>query len=222
MPDLDPSTTALVARLARVDTTSLADASPLLRVLPPEIAALRPGSRLVGRVVVVDARDDLVPVLVGLRSAGAGDVLVVSGSPGRALAGELFATEAVRRGLVGLVIDGFCRDSRTLRSMDLPVFARGVSPRAYGAAKVPAAEGPVQIGDVNVWSGDLVLADDDGVVVGSPAEIAAAIDGAEAIQTREEALRAAIERGESLFDHLNVDEHVAALTDGRDSRLAFS
>lgn len=222
MPDDDPSTTALIARLARVDTTSLADASPLLRVLPPEIAALRTGWRLVGRVVVVDARDDLVPVLVGLRSSGAGDVLVVSGSPGRALAGELFATEAVRRGLAGLVIDGFCRDSRTLRSMDLPVFARGVSPRAYGANRVPAAEGPVQIGDVNVWSGDLVLADDDGVVVGSPAEIAAAIDGAEAIQSREEALRAAIERGESLFDHLNVDEHVAALTDGRDSRLTFS
>jgi len=222
VPDEDPSTTELIARLARVDTTSLADASPLLRVLPPEIAALRHGSRLVGRAVVVDARDDLVPVLVGLRSAGAGDVLVVSGSPGRALAGELFATEAVRRGLAGLVIDGFCRDSRQLRSMDLPVFARGVSPRAYGAFALPPAEGPVQIGDVEVRTGDLVLADDDGVVVGSPAEVAAAIDGAEAIQTREEALRAAIERGESLFDHLNVAEHVAALSDGRDSRLSFS
>ena len=62
--------------------------------------------------------------------------------------------------------------------------------------------------------GDLVLADDDGVVVGSVDEIAAAIDGAEAIQTREEALRAAIEGGESLFDHLNVDEHVARAARG--------
>ena len=70
--------------------------------------------------------------------------------------------------------------------------------------------------------GDLVVGDDDGVVVGSEAEIAAAIDGAEAIQRREEALRAAIERGESIFDHLNVDEHVAALRDGRDTRLTFS
>ncbi|MGI3781695.1 MAG: RraA family protein [Janthinobacterium lividum] len=222
MPDEDPSTPDLLARLARVDTTSLADAGPVLGVLPPEIAALRPGSRLVGRAVVAGARDDLVPVLVALRSSGPGDVLALSGTPGRALAGELFGTEAMRRGLAGLVIDGFCRDSRTLRSMDLPVFTRGVSPRAYGAFALPPAEGPVQIGDVLVSSGDLVLADDDGVVVGSPADVAAAIDGAEAIQRREEALRAAIERGESLFDHLNVDEHLAALRDGRDSRLAFS
>lgn len=222
MPHEDPSTPELVARLARVDTTSLADAGPRLGVLPPEIAALRPGWRAAGRAVVAGARDDLLPVLVALRSAGPGDVLVLSGTPGRALAGELFATEALRRGLAGLVIDGFCRDSRQLRTMELPVFARGVSPRAYGALTLPPAAGPVLIGDVEVRSGDLVLADDDGVVVGSPTEVADAIDGAEAIQTREEALRTAIERGESLFDHLNVDEHVAALRDGRDSRLAFS
>ena len=222
MPDDFGPSARLIDRLQRVDTTSLADASATLRVLPPEIAALRPGSRLVGRAVVAGARDDLVPVLVALRAAGAGDVLVLSGTPGRALAGELFATEAQRRGLAGLVIDGFCRDSRTLRAMDLPVFARGVSPRAYGASALPPDDEPVPIGGVFVWSGDLVLADDDGIVVGSVEEIEAAIDGAEAIQTREEALRAAIERGESLFDHLNVDEHVAALRDGRETRLAFS
>lgn len=222
MPDDQGTTAGLLVRLAHVDTTSLADAAPGLRVLAPGIASLRPGARVVGRAVVVDARDDLLPVLVGLRSAGPGDVLVVSGSPGRALAGELFATEAARRGLAGIVIDGFCRDSRTLRAMDLPVFARGVSPRAYAAVTLPVADGPVQVGGVEVSSGDLVLADDDGVVAGSPAEVAAAIDAAEAIQRREEALRAAIEGGESLFDHLNVDEHVAALRDGRDTRLTFS
>ena len=78
------------------------------------------------------------------------------------------------------------------------------------------------IGDVTVRPGDLVLGDDDGLVVGSEAEVLAAIDGAEAIQQREGALRAAIESGESLFDHLNYDEHVAALRAGRDSKLNFS
>ena len=51
--------------------------------------------------------------------------------------------------------------------------------------------------------------DDDGMVVGSPAEVAAALDQAEAIQRREEALREAIAAGASLFDHLNYDEHLA-------------
>ena len=222
MPDDQESTAELLARLARVDTTSLVDASPTLRVLPREIRPVRPGARLVGRAVTVHAQSDLVPVLVGLESAGPGDVLVVGGDPDRAVAGELFATEALRRGLAGIVIHGLCRDSRTLRAMDLPVFATGVTPRACPARALPTVGLTLTLGDVEVRPGDLVLADDDGVVAGSPAEVAAALDGAEAIQGREEALRAAIEHGESLFDHLNVDAHLEALRDGRDSRLMFS
>ena len=222
MPDDQETTSELLTRLRQVDTTSLADAGPTLRVLPREIRPVRSGARLVGRVVTVDAQSDLVPVLVGLESAGPGDVLVVAGDHERAVAGELFATEALRRGLGGIVIHGLCRDSRTLRSMDLPVFATGVSPRACPARAVPTVGATLTLGDVEVHPGDLVVADDDGVVVGSVAELTEAIGGAETIQRREEALRAAIERGESLFDHLNVDEHLAALRDGRDSRLAFS
>lgn len=222
MPNDQGSITELLARLARVDTTSLIDASPALRVLPNQIRPVRPGSRLAGRAVTVDAQGDLVPVLLGLASAGPGDVLVVAGDHDRAIAGELFATEALRRGLAGLVVHGLCRDSRTLRAMDLPVFSTGVSPRACPARKLSEVGVTLVLGEVEVHAGDLVLADDDGVVVGSPTEVAAAIEGAEAVQTREEALRAAIERGESLFDHLNVDAHVAALRHGDDSRLVFS
>lgn len=215
-------TAGLRRRLEGVDSTSLADAGPTLRVLAPGIHPVRRGSTIVGTAVPVDSRDDLVPVLVGLRSAGPGDVLVVTGSPGRALAGELFATEAARRGLAGIVIDGLCRDTRTLATIDLPVFARGTSPRAYGASSLPLEDPRVLAGGEEVRVGDLVLADDDGVVIGSPAEVADALEGAEEIQRREQALRAAIERGESLFDHLNLDEHLAALGEGRDSRLRFS
>jgi 4-hydroxy-4-methyl-2-oxoglutarate aldolase len=73
-----------------------------------------------------------------------------------------------------------------------------------------------------VRPGDLVLGDDDGLVVGGEEEIAAVLDAAEAIERREQALRAAIEGGASLFDSVNYDEHLAAIRAGRDSRLAFS
>jgi 4-hydroxy-4-methyl-2-oxoglutarate aldolase len=222
VPNDESATTELIARLAHVDTTSLVDAGPSLRVLPLQIRPLRPGSRFVGPVVTVDARSDLVPVLVGLESCRAGDVLVVAGDHERAVAGELFATEALRRGLAGIVIHGLCRDSRTLREIDLPVFATGVTPRACPARAVPEAGVTLTIGQVEVRPGDLVLADDDGVIVGSASEMAEAIDGAEAIQHREADLRVAIEGGESIFDHLNVAEHVEALRDGRDTRLTFS
>jgi regulator of RNase E activity RraA len=87
---------------------------------------------------------------------------------------------------------------------------------------LPVIQVPLVIGDVVVRPGDLVLGDDDGIVVGSDHEVLEAIDVAEAIQQREGALRVAIEAGESLFDHLNYDEHVDALRAGRPSKLTFS
>jgi 4-hydroxy-4-methyl-2-oxoglutarate aldolase len=221
MPSTD--STALLQRLAAIDTTSLKDAAgPSLRVLPAALRPVRAGVRLLGRALTVDAREDLMPVLAGLAESGPGDVLVIAGHPDHAVAGELFATEALRRGVTGLVIDGHCRDSRILAGLNLPVFARGVAPSACPARALPVTQVPIVIGDVTVRPGDVVLGDDDGIVVGSEDELWQALHGAEVIQQRETALRRAIEAGESLFDHLNVDEHVAALRDGRDSKLTFS
>lgn len=210
-------------RLARVDTTSLVDAGRDLRVLPAQIRPIRPGMRMVGRALTVDARGDLMSVLEGLRQSGPGAVLVVAaGSDRHAVAGELFATEALRRGVAGIVIDGLCRDSRTLAQLDLPVYARGVAPTACPARGVPVVQVPITLGGVEVRPDDLVLGDDDGLVVATEEEVLAVLDGAEAIQRREEDLRAKVEAGSSLFDSLNYEEHVAAVRAGRDSRLVFS
>ncbi len=214
---------SLVERLGRLDTTSLVDADRALRVLPGAIRPLRPGLRFVGQAVTVEARADLMSVIEGLRLSGPGDVLVIAaGSLEHAVAGELFGSESVRRGLAGWVIDGLCRDSRALRELGLPVFARGVAPTAFGAGRPPVVQVPVQMGPVEVRPGDLVVGDDDGVVVGSAEAMAAALERAEAIQRREDALAVSLRAGSSLFDHLNYDQHVAAVRAGQDSRLAFS
>lgn len=218
-----PHDAQLLERLARIDTTSLADAGQgRLRVLPAELRPVRPGLRMVGRALTVDAHDDLMPIIAGLHQAGPGDVLVVAGHDQHAVAGELFATEALRRGVAGIVIDGRCRDSRTLARLDLPVYARGAAPTACPARAVPVIQVPLLIGGVQVRPGDLVLGDDDGIIVAGADELATALDGAESIQRREEALQGVIAAGQSLFDHLNYDDHLAALDAGRESRLAFS
>lgn len=211
----------LLERLDGLDAASLADAG--LRVLPPEIRPLTHGVRLVGRALTVDSRDDLMPVLGGLRQGGPGDVLVVATGGARlAMAGELFATEALRRGMAGLVIDGYCRDLATLRRLPLSVFARGATPRAAPARAVPVVGVPVRIGGVDVAPGELLLGDDDGVVVGSAAEMLVAAETAAGIQVREEALRVSIQDGTSLFDHLNFDEHAERLGRGEESALKVS
>ncbi len=212
----------LLERLQTLDTTTLADVGKQLRVMDAGLRPLQLGLKLVGRAVTVAAGDDLMPVLDGLSRAGEGDVLVVDGGgTDRALAGELFGSEAVRRGLAGIVIDGACRDTNQLRQLPLPFYARGLSPRAHGAKAVPGEPGPVRCGGVEVAPGDVLVGDDDGIVVGSPDELAAALDAAEALQATEASMLASIQAGESLFSRLDYEEHLARLRAGEDSSLSF-
>jgi 4-hydroxy-4-methyl-2-oxoglutarate aldolase len=212
----------LLSRLERLDASTVSDANKSLRVLPAAIRPVSAGRRLLGRAVTANARDDLLSVLGALQNSGPGDVLVVAaGGSRRAVAGELFAGEAARRGMAGIIIDGFCRDTATLKRMTLPVYARGATPRAASAVITPEVNVPVLLGEVTVNPGDVLLGDDDGIVVATEAEMAAALDKAEAIQVTEDALRSSIAEGVCLFDKLNFDEHVENLRAGRASLLSF-
>lgn len=215
-------TASLLLRLQRIDASSLSDANKDLRVVSSAIRAVNPGVRLLGRAVTARADADLMSVIAALRQSAPGDVLVVeAGSRDRAVAGELFATEATRRGVAGIVLDGLCRDTPTLHTMVLPVFARGATPRACPARKVPVTQVPVTIGGVVVSPGDLLLGDDDGIVVGTEHEFAAAIDQAERIQAGEADLRAAVHAGASLFAAMNYKDHLARLEAGEESALSL-
>ena len=213
---------SLLSRLERLDASTVSDADKSLRVLPAAIRLVSARSRLLGRAVTANARDDLLSVLGALRHSGPGDVLVVAAGGSRhAVAGELFASEAARRGMAGIVIDGFCRDTATLKRMTMPIYARGATPRAARAMVMPEVNVPVLLGNVTVNPGDILLGDDDGIVVATEAEMAAAIDKAEAIQLTEDALCSSIAEGVSLFDKLNFDEHVENLRAGKASLLSF-
>ena len=177
---------------------------------------------MVGRAVTVAASADLLPVLAGLEQCGAGDILVVdAGTTEHAVLGELFATEAIRRQMAGIVVYGLCRDTATLAQLPLPIYSLGTTPRAAGATQVPLTQQPVHIGDVEVRPGDILVGDDDGIAVLSQEELDAALAAAEEIQRREAAIRGAIQDGTSLFEQLNFAEHVAALRAGLPSSLAL-
>jgi regulator of RNase E activity RraA len=216
------TTQTLLDRLARLSTTSLVDASPTLRILPSRLRPVVAGRHAVGRVVTAKANRDLMSVIHALRESKAGDVLVVDvGGDDRAVAGELFGTEAQRRGLAGLVILGRSRDTATLARLAMPVWSTGFAPNAYAATALPETGVTLSLDGVRLDPGDLLVGDDDGLVVGTDAELAAAVDGAEAIEAREKGLQARMLDGASLFDVMNYDEHLAALRDGRPGGLAF-
>jgi len=215
----------LIGRLNGVSSTSLADASKSttpLRELSCEITAVRPELKLVGRAITVDASAGLLSMVAALKIATAGDVLVVRGSKSGAVSGELFATEAHRIGVTGIVIDGYCRDRSVLLSIDLPIYARGSKPSAPGTSALPVIQIPLEIENVKVQPGDYLVGDDDGIVVGSVEEFMAIIDRAEEIEKFEAGLRMKIINGSSLLEHMNYDEHLSALQSGNESKLNFS
>jgi regulator of RNase E activity RraA len=194
------TSSTLLQRARGIDASTLSDANKQLRVLPPAIAPVGRGAHLAGRAVTADAGDSLASVIAALTQAGEGDVLVIGHCTAlAAYSGELFASEALRRGMAGIVIDGFCRDTSVVANIDLPVYARGATPCAPPLEGAPRIQVPITIGHVAVNPGDILVGDDDGIVVASEAELEAAIDRAEEIQAREDRLRAAIEEGQPLF-----------------------
>jgi 4-hydroxy-4-methyl-2-oxoglutarate aldolase len=217
-----PDREALIGRLLEVEVSALCDADKSLPVVDHEIHAMVPDVRFAGPALTVVAEDDHLPVLSALAQARAGDVLVVAGNGHRkAVLGELFATEARRRGVAGVVIDGFCRDVSGLRRVGLPVFARGTLPMSgTTAARAPIGV-PVRCGGVDVEPEAIVFGDDDGVVIAPPAQILAALDAAEAIGRAERAMLDRMADGTPLADLTNWAEHVARLDAGENSALAF-
>ena len=215
--------THLIDRLQAIEVSALCDADKGLPVVDPAIRAMVPDVRMAGPALTVTAREDHLPVLSALAEAEPGEVLVIATGGGRlAVLGELFATEARRRGLAGVVIDGYCRDVAGLRRLGLPVFARGTIPASGSTVSRTALRTQVRCGGVDVRSGDVVFGDDDGVVIAPPEQVAAALEAAEAIGRAEQAMLVAMGRGEALHDQTNWAEHVEALDAGRDSALAFT
>src|SRR3954471_3237769 len=174
------------ARLLAIDVSALSDADKTLPVVDPAVRAMIPGIRMAGPAFPVLAEDDHLPVLSAVAEAAPGDVLVIATNGGtRAVFGELFATEARRRGLAGIVADGLCRDLRGLRAIGLPVFARGTTPRSGTTVSRAPFGTTISCGGVEVSSGDIVFGDDDGLLIAAADRIAAALDTAETIARAE-------------------------------------
>ena len=102
-----------------------------------------------------------------LDMAQPGDVIVVDGASGcnRSLAGEIMMRFAAKKGLAGIVVDGCLRDLDGIELLDMPIYAKGITPQGpwkFGPGEVNV---PVACGGQVVFPGDILAGDKDGIVV---------------------------------------------------------
>ena len=175
--------------------------------LGPGIQARQHGSTVAGSAVTVLCwPGDNLMIHAAVEQCHDGDVLVVAtAAPStHGFFGELLATSLARRGVHGVVIDAGVRDTRELREMGFGVWSRHVS--AEGTVKATAGHVnlPVVIAGQSIQPGDVVVADDDGVVVVPRLDAAAVVEASQARIATEAASRAAFQAGELGLDRYGI------------------
>ncbi len=151
------------------------------QVLEQHLAPLVPGSRAFGRATTIRfapfavddeaGRSDPDPYRAAIDfidGISPGQLVVVATGQSNASAywGELFSAAAMGSGAVGVITDGNLRDTPKIAGLGFPAFASSRRPIDYRARmKVAETSAPVRVGGVTIHPGDLVLADDDGIVV---------------------------------------------------------
>ncbi|WP_433658220.1 RraA family protein [Nocardia sp. CA-128927] len=212
----------LVAKFNAVDTTALCDADKSIRLVDSAIRLRSAEVRVVGPAFTVQCRGDFFAVLRAIESASPGDVIVVDGG-GReiAFAGEMFARGAVVRRLGGIIVDGGYRDIGYVRGCGLPIYSRFITPMAGTTSQLGELQIPVTCGGVPVAPGDLILADEEGMIVVEPERVESLLDAAAAIKEAEAGVVAKLDAGLTLSDGINVAAHTEALRSGESSTLQF-
>jgi|RhiMethySRZTD1v2_1073278.scaffolds.fasta_scaffold202602_2 regulator of RNase E activity RraA len=208
--------------LAGLPVSTLCDVDKSLPVADPAIRPITASARLCGPAYTAVATDEFLSTLWAINDAAPGDVLVVqTGGSRLAALGELLAAEAYRRRLGGILVDGYVRDRGGLPPQ-LPLWARGSVPNAGRSDAVPNVGGQIAFGGLPVTPGDIVVADDDGIVIAPRARLEACLVQAAQIEQTEAAILAGIQGGTSLIEMTNLADHVAALRSGDQSRLSIT
>jgi regulator of RNase E activity RraA len=198
--DIDRPPADLAPRFLTYAAANVSDVQGRQQTMHASIKAIyQPMPKVCGPAITVKARPgDNLMAMKAIEAAQPGDVIVISsdGEANLSVWGGIMSSMAVRKGIAAVVTDGVVRDLVQTREVGFRVWATGCTPAA------PTKDGPGQLntpitcGNVLVFPGDLVFADEDGVVVIRRQEAAAVLERAQG----------RIERERGWLEHIGRDD----------------
>jgi 4-hydroxy-4-methyl-2-oxoglutarate aldolase len=204
VPQPDPGD---VDRLRSYGTATVHEALGRTGSLGPDLRPIQQDLTVAGRAVTALCwPGDNLMIHAAIEQCTPGDVLVVATvTPSdHGMFGDLFATGLRHRGVPGVVIDAGVRDTATLRGMGFGAWSRHVSPQGTVKASAGHVNLPIVIGGQVVEPGDVIVADDDGVVCVPRLRTSEAVGAAAARVAKEDATREAFEQGELGLDRYGL------------------
>lgn len=203
---------SIAEKFKGIPTGNICDSNNREGAMDADMMPLHYSFQMAGIAMTVEcAPGDNLTIHKAIAQAEPGNILVIDckGYKGAGVFGEILATSCIARGIVGVVINGACRDKYELIKMGFPVFCLGVNPNGTRKEVCGRINAPIVCAGRLVNPGDIIVGDADGVVVIPKESAVEVLEKSQAKKLKEEELIPQVKAGKTTLELLGLDKKLS-------------